>query len=398
MLTEIYAYEEAPKSYCASLFLVGPTPRTDADLSWRPKALKILAEVAEQKDIELVVFIPESRHSIYRTNYLDQVEWEKQHLEMADAILAWIPRNMETSLKGLTTNIEFGKYVESGKLFYGRPDNAQNIKYLDWMYSNVTRRKPKSDLAVLIEETINYLQKLVNKCANSLRQAGERYIPLNIWSLTPFQSWYQSQRQAGNQLIKAKLLWTFIIPKINFTFSYALHVDVWIAAEDRIKSNEFILSRSDISVVVPYWKHPTDIFASEIVLIKEFRSPARTKNGFVYELPSGSNFKQHGDQLQLASDELFEETSLKITSDRFRYLDSKQLVATWSTHFADVYAIELEAHEIEYARQIANSNQSFGITEDTERTYVQVYKLKEISQYVDWSMEGMIYRAVLGNL
>ena len=397
MITEIYAYEKAPQSYNASIFLVGPTPRTNEVKSWRPKALKALSEAYKNQQLEIVVFIPEPRNGVYSSNYIiKQVEWEKQHLEMADAILAWVPRDMNTSLTGLTTNIEFGKYVESGKLFYGRPDNAEHIRYLDWMYANVTGRQPLNSLAALTDEITTYLQQKLDNCDNKVRKAGERYVPLNIWSTKPFQNWYQSQRQAGNQLINAKILWTFLIHKVNLTFSYALHVNVWIAAEDRIKSNEFIISRTDISVVVPYWKHPTEVFDSEIVLIKEFRSPARTKDGFVHELPGGSAFKRSG-ILQVASDELYEETSIRISSERFKHLDSKQLAATWSTHFANVYAVALEKPEIDYAKEIAASGQTFGVKKDTEMTYVEVCKLRDIGKYVDWSMEGMIYRAILAS-
>ncbi len=393
MITKVYACEEAPHTYSAAIFLVGPTPRMDDAKSWRPDAVRLISEVYKNQDIEVVIFIPESRNGVYRSNYREQVAWEKQHLDMADAILAWIPRDMNTSLKGLTTNIEFGKYVESGKLFYGRPDNAHHINYLDWMYTHVTGRQPLNTLTALIDDVVTSLQSQLNKCDKLVREAGERDVPLTVWSTTPFQNWYQSQRQAGNKLLNAKLLWAFNIDKINLIFSYALHVNVWIAAEDRIKSNEFIISRPDISVVVPYWKHPTDIFESEILLVKEFRSSARTKDGFVHELPSGSGFKG-GDILQIASDELYEETSIRIPSDRFRYLDSKQLAATWSTHFADVYAIELEKPEIEQAKKMAASKQTFGVEADTERTYVEVCQLKNVGKYVDWSMEGMIYRAI----
>ncbi len=395
MITEVYAYEIAPSSYQASLFLVGPTPRIDDAQSWRPQALQLLSQYVDN-NIDLVVFIPEPRNGVYSSNYLEQVEWETQHLEMADALLAWVPRDMKTSLKGLTTNIEFGRYVESGKLFYGRPDQADNVKYLDWMYHQVTKRQAADTLAQLVGEIITYLQQLLSECDKPIREAGERYVPLNIWSIPPFQNWYRSQQPIGNRLVSAKLLWTFVIHKVNLTFAYALHVDMWIAAENRIKSNEFIISRPDISVVVPYWKHPTDPLASEVILIKEFRSPGRTKDGFVHELPGGSSFKK-GEPLQIASDELHEETNLKISAERFRYLGSKQLAATWSTHFADVYAIELEQYEMEQIKQVVASGRTFGVQEDTEKTYIEVYQVKEVGQYVDWSMEGIIYHAIFNS-
>lgn len=392
MITEVYAYEEAPSSYSASIFLVGPTPREDDVQSWRPYALKAITSFCKNQDIDLVIFVPETRDRVYR--YLEQVEWEKRYLEMADVILAWVPRDMNTTMKGLTTNVEFGRYVESGKLFYGRPDNADDIRYLDWIYTDLTGRKANNTLSALTQEVLTYLQTKLAQCDHQLRQEGERLVPLNIWSTLQFQNWYQSQRQAGNKLVDARLLWTFIIHRVNLTFSYALHTHVWIAAENRIKRNEFIISRPDISVVVPYWKHPTVIFESEIVLIKEFRCPARTADSFVHELPGGSSF-QGGDPLEIAQHECCEETSLQVDVNRFRYLGSKQLAATWSTHYAHVYAVALEKHEIDHAKELAKSGNTFGIGEDTEKTYVEVCQLKDVGKYVDWAMEGMIYRAVL---
>ncbi|MDM8557493.1 nucleoside 2-deoxyribosyltransferase domain-containing protein [Candidatus Parabeggiatoa sp. HSG14] len=399
MIIPVYAFEEAPLSYSASIFLAGPTPRKDDIKSWRPEALQLISELIENYNIEIVVFIPEPRSGIDSINYLEQVEWEKRYLEMADTILIWMPRDMKTSLKGLTTNIEFGKYVESGKLFYGRPKKADKTRYLDWMYTDITGQQPLNTLAMLADEVVTDLYSKLEQCANSIkkiRKDGERYVPLHIWTTPQFQSWYQRQQKAGNELINAKVLWTFIIHKVNFIFSYALYVKVWVAAEERIKSNEFIISRPDISVVVAYWKHPSILLESEIVLIKEFRSPARTEDGFIHELPGGSSFKQ-GNPLQLASEEFYEETNLKIQPERLRHLDSKQLMATWSTHFANVYAVELEQSEIEQAKQLAASGKTFGVEDESERTYVEVCQLKDIGKYIDWSMEGMIYRAIFNN-
>lgn len=391
MMTDVYAYEEAPLSYHASIFLIGPTPRKQDDPSWRPEALRILSEMYPDNEFHLVVFVPESREGPYR--YLEQVEWEKRHLDMADVLLTWLPRDMNTSLKGLTTNVEFGKYLESGKLFYGRPDHADHVKYLDWIYTEVTKRQPSHTLRALSQEVGHYLNSKLEHMGQ-LRQAGERYVPLHIWVTTQFQSWYQSQKRAGNQLLDAKVLWTFLIHKVNCTFSYALHVHVWIASENRIKSNEFILSRPDISVVVPYWKHPTSFFDSEVVLIKEFRSPARTQDSFVHELPGGSHFEP-GDELVVASDELYEETSVRIAPHRFKYIDSKQLVTTWSTHFAHVYAVELARDEMNQIKNIMQSGETFGVSEDSEKTYVEVHTLRNIEKLVDWSTIGMIYQTLL---
>jgi len=37
-------------------------------------------------------------------------------------------------MPAFTTNVEFGTYVKSGRIVYGRPDDAPNNRYLDWLY------------------------------------------------------------------------------------------------------------------------------------------------------------------------------------------------------------------------------------------------------------------------
>jgi len=387
MITEVYADETPPISYQAAIFLVGPTPRVHDVESWRPAALQIIRQHANH--IDLVVFIPEARNGHRYSGEPAQMAWEKKYLEMADAILAWVPRNLATSLTGLTTHIEFGHYLTSGKLFYGRPDEAEHTRYLDWMYTDVTGRTPVNQLETLVITVISRLDNYLTQANNVTRTAGEREVPLAIWHTSHFQNWYQTHRQMGNQLLNARLLWLFSINQIDYTFAYALHVNIWIAAEDRIKSNEFIISRPDISIIVAYWRHPTDIQASEIVLIREFRSPARTSDGFVHELPGGSSFTTEN-PLQIACNEFWEETGLKLNANRLQYIDSKQLTATWSTHIAHIYAIALEKPEIEQLKKTAATGQYFGVEASSERTYIEIGQFKTIKQQIDWSMEGII--------
>ena len=71
-----------------------------------------------------VVLIPERRDWVSSFDYIDQVEWEFTCLEAATVIAFWIPRDL-ISLPGFTTNVEFGRYVGSGKCVYGRPASAE---------------------------------------------------------------------------------------------------------------------------------------------------------------------------------------------------------------------------------------------------------------------------------
>src|SRR5262249_3615338 len=112
-----------------SIFLVGPTPRTPEVRSWRPEALDVLRELG----FAGMVLVPERRDWSVTFSYLDQVEWEYAGLEACTVLAFWVPRDVPT-LPGFTTNVEFGRYVGSGRCVYGRPDDAPHTRYLDWLY------------------------------------------------------------------------------------------------------------------------------------------------------------------------------------------------------------------------------------------------------------------------
>ena len=73
----------------------------------------------------------------------------------------------------------------------------------------------------------------------------------------------------------------------QFLLYWALHVRVYVRAEQRVKSNEVVISRPDISVMALYRRGET-IDDTTVVLVREFRSPASTSDGLVHELPGGS--------------------------------------------------------------------------------------------------------------
>lgn len=119
-----------------SIFLVGPTPRSRAVKSWRPDAIEILKEL----NYDGQVIVPERSVPADHVDYDAQVEWEHFGLDYCINIAAWIPRDLVT-MPAFTTNVEFGMYVDSSKLLYGRPDDAPKNRYLDWVYKkfNPTR-------------------------------------------------------------------------------------------------------------------------------------------------------------------------------------------------------------------------------------------------------------------
>jgi hypothetical protein len=144
-----------------TIFLVGPTARTEGVKSWRPEALDILRDLGYQG----VVFVPEPVGTWPEFNI--QVEWEWKALNSYGVKLFWVPRHLY-DLVGLTTNVEFGYYLAKGNvLVYGRPSNAPHTQYLDWLWhkhSNILMPPPiqntlKSTLEVAME--IVQIQTLV---------------------------------------------------------------------------------------------------------------------------------------------------------------------------------------------------------------------------------------------
>ncbi|MCZ1012548.1 nucleoside 2-deoxyribosyltransferase domain-containing protein [Streptomyces lydicus] len=108
-----------------SVFLAGPTPDKSAPVpSWRPEAARLLAEqwTGEQP---LTVLSPESRNATRADRYETQVDWETAARAAADAILFWIPRDLKT-MPGMTTNVEFGLDVASGRAVLGCPPGCPN--------------------------------------------------------------------------------------------------------------------------------------------------------------------------------------------------------------------------------------------------------------------------------
>lgn len=398
----VYAKQEPPKSWKHALFLAGPTPRDPETPSWRPEALQIL----ERLGYDGVVFIPEEASGKWNGSYIDQVEWEKMGLEMADQIVFWVPRDLRT-MPALTTNVEFGHYVNSGKAVLGFPEGAPKTRYLEWLAGDSAAICPVHlDLEVTLQDAVDAGEDA------EVRSKGERYVPADIWNTPMFQAWYQNLKAAGNRLDEAKVLWTFRMPKKRTVFSYILWVKVWIAAENRWKENEWMFARTDVASVVLYhhpkepgmmsmaesaqYPHSIDrVLDSEVVLVKEFRSPARTPDGFIHELPGGSC--ESGETAKKsATREVYEETGIVITEDRLQYLGSRQPLGILSTHHVHAFAAELTEAEMNQAKILAKNKETFGEEEDSELTYVEVTTVRDLltKTDADWTTVGLVMKAL----
>jgi hypothetical protein len=376
----VYAQQTPPSLYSKSIFLVGPTPRDKSHKSWRPEALKYLEEMG----YDGVVFVPESPDGIMK-DWNAQVEWEKKYLLRADVILAWVPRKFP-EFPGMTTNIEVGTFIESGRLFYGRPDWAEKKGYLDWLYKDRTNKSPHNNLKSLIKEVLEYLGD------GALRIYGEQSVPLSIWRLPEFQNWYKAQISVGNILNNAKVLWVY--PCNGPIFSFSLLVKMWVGLEQRYKENEFVLSRRNTVSAVLYYKNVDDWLYSSVILIREYRSASCSADCFVHELPGGSSKDPSDIPSQVIADEIKQETGLEIAPERFIKQSNRQIAATFSMHKNQLYFVRLTDDEINYFVEVAAAQKAFG--EDSEEiTYVEVYSIKSLleSEVVDWPTLGMILEA-----
>lgn len=168
---EIIYSDQKPKFDKPSIFLAGPTYRKFDKVVegsfWRKDALEIL----ESLNFDGIVFVPERKFDKF--DYNDQVEWEYKCLEDSDVIVFWVPRDKE-HLRAMTTNVEFGRYVGCLTTVYGRPDNSDNNRYLDWLYEKLSGRKPINNLKDLMVFSVGMVNMVVeiNKNATQKIKTG----------------------------------------------------------------------------------------------------------------------------------------------------------------------------------------------------------------------------------
>ncbi len=375
----VYAKQPFPPSWSASIFLAGPTPRGDAPPSWRPDALRLLRELG----FEGVVFVPESADGQWRGSYLDQVTWERDALQAADVILFWVPRELER-MPAFTTNVEFGIWASSGKVVLGYPAEAPKCKYLAWLAS-----EHGAPVVHTLRATVSAALDLLG--APAPRSGGARLVPLRAWRTPAFQAWLAAQEAAGNRLDHANLLWSFQPSRATVPFAWILKVKVWVAAEGRHKTNEWVFARCDMSTVVLHGPVAEDWRQTELVLIREFRAPVRTADGFVHELPGGSAYDPTLSPQAVAAEEVREETGVDIDPARFTPRGGRQLAGTLSAHHGHLFSVALTATELGALRKTEAAGTVFGAG-DSEQTTVELWTVGALmtDPRVDWSTLGMV--------
>lgn len=129
-----------------SIFLAGCSPRIGQTLKWREEAISYY----ENFGFSETLIIPEPKSGEPWEDYISVIQWEDYYLQIADVILFWIPRSVKDEIYGFTSNIEFGKYLNSGKIVYGRPDDSDNNRYLDYWYETIYKIPPAYKLENLV--------------------------------------------------------------------------------------------------------------------------------------------------------------------------------------------------------------------------------------------------------
>jgi len=130
-MNQVYSLEKSDVYSKESIFLAGPTYRSEKEGfqngGWRDDALDILQE----SGFDGTVYIPEFRDNTKPKNwaYEKQVGWELEALRFASVIVFWIPRDL-VLLPAFTTNIEFGEWLDSGKIVVGAPEDAPKNRYV----------------------------------------------------------------------------------------------------------------------------------------------------------------------------------------------------------------------------------------------------------------------------
>lgn len=390
-----FSDDELPSEKTATMFLAGPSPRHASVADWRPEALAML----EAMNFQGEVLIPIPRERFYGATqntpdwtYVGQIAWERRAREFADLVVFWLPRHIDRSREDLgmpafTTNFELGEDLGTGKVLYGRPDDAEKCRYLDARVET-EGQQVYTRLDSLLEAATALLGKGLP------RKRGECFVPLHIWKTPAFKAWYAELVNAGNRLEWARVVAT--VGKkatLSIPFATVLHAHVYVTAESRVKSNEVLISRPDTCAVAAIYRPPDG--PDSIVLVREFRTSVRNTEGFVYELPGGSSLDALLDPRECARQELEEETGLHLDDlSRFQGVGQRQVQATLCTQACALFVVELSAQEYGILLRQAATGHALGEHGSSEKTYVELVSFDRIATLpVDYATLGMALEA-----
>ena len=306
--------EETPGSFTRAIFLTA----TDGK-PWESEAIHRLHDLGFDDG---VIFVGNEKPD-------DGYDgWQSKALAFSDSIVCFVP--FDSAQPEFTTRSIVSTWAGIGKLCCGAAKGS-------WVDAVVAPHgiTPVRSLDELMVKAFQMVE------VGALRKDAEREVPLMVWRTAAWALWYENLVAAGNRLDGARLEWTFRVgPGKAYVLFWAVHANIWVQAEGRNKSNEVVIARPDIACVLAYL--PGDqMLDTEIIVIKEFRSPCRNGETFVYELPGGSSFKPNADVLQTAADELFEECGIRVDKSRLREQGSRQAAATVTTHHVHLFSCEM---------------------------------------------------------
>lgn len=309
--------------------------------------------------------------------------------DRADLVLLWAP-----NAEGRTRRIDehFCRWAESGRAIIGTPANNADELYREYAATE----------GIPLTDTVSGMANLaITHIGDGARRAGaHRNVPLLLWRAPSFQTWLTCQELAGNELRDGRMLWNYRIgPQRGLVFFWAFESFMWVRAEQRENIAEVVLCRPDISSVVAYYPGAS-LADTEVVIVREFRAPSLSHDGFVRELPGGSAYTPSSTTIDdspiLAQGitELREETGIDLNPQRFRMHQARQLAATVSAHQQHVLSVELTAEEIAVAR---SDTQTHGVAADSEKTYIEVHRYADLvsQQLVDWTTLGAVTAVLL---
>lgn len=384
----VYAREPFPASWSKSLFLAGPTPRSEDMPSWRPEALRLL----EALGYDGTVLSPEDRGrsgcAVTPETYEPQIRWEDEAMRRADAVVFWVPRDLK-DFPAFTTNIEWGEQFDSGRVALGYPDGAPKMGY--FKTKAAWHRVP---VAQTLDGTLRAAVAMIGEGAS--REGGETCVPIDIWRTESFRNWHAAQKAAGNRLLDARILWTYRDARApERLFFWAIEVDMHVGTEDRVFKDGVVIGRPDVAGTVLFG--PDRGLDTETVLVREFRPSASTSDGCVHEPANGSSWDGLA-PAELAVAETAEEIGASLNTDRLHGLGARQLMPTLCAHRAHAYVARLTEAELEAIRRRAG--RPHGIVADGERTWIEIFTVREIIEMrdprtrdLDWSTVGMVLSA-----
>ena len=388
-VTVVKRADATPDSFARSVFLAA------ADgAAWEAAAIEELGKAGFDDG---VIFVGDDAPEP------DGGGWRAVAMKMSDAIVCYVPEAgavggavqgddglwRPTAAAAMSPYLatEIARWVGTGQLFCAAPEGS----WADELCAGATHKvAPERSLVALVAKVFKAVK------AGAEREAAERTVPLMIWQTPSWGLWYENLKVVGNRLDGAKVDWTFRVgPGGVFTLFWAVHANIWVESEQRNKSNEVVVSRPDVCCTLAYVAGES-MLDTEIIVIKEFRSPCRNEYGFVYELPGGSSFKPNSDVYQTAAAELFEETGIRVEKARLRKEMSRQAAATVTTHHVHLFSVELTDEEMHVAKKCAEERTMFGNADETEQTYIETITLREAipSTKLDFNCLGMIMQTI----